>query len=358
MAERFPPDHPVGGLLNLKHLAGAQVRRRVADLSGEDRGVLTSVVAGRARGVSTGDRRKAVALLAMLDDDEAVAVLGGLLAADREDEDLRASAATALGGMRRADVEAVLVRNLGADPPEVRGRVLRALARVGGAMAWAALDESRADLAERFGQDYELARALVGFRLERRDVRLALPQPAHRVPEEFDSTLDLAVEPLPAREIGEAVEGLDGPTYRLALSRDVALVVRLGDASWLVLLDEVALASGLAGDGADHGRLVALVARSLAETGSHTVQYLVATQPLDGDTSELGVLRPDGTAVYAGWLSTERRGVRFSISDVERPGAAPTLVFGTALRPDGSVTGYVAPRRSDKIEVPPLPLGR
>lgn len=120
---------------------------------------------------------------------------------------------------------------------------------------------------------------------------------------------------------------LHGPTYGMS-SAGRGLALRCGRNEWTVLLNnELAATSRALTRLPDRPWIAALLALRYPIGVRATVQYVVLSRPHRGGV-HLDVVRGDGEAVYAGTATVDGAVTSFSISEVERPGAAPVRVAG------------------------------
>lgn len=120
---------------------------------------------------------------------------------------------------------------------------------------------------------------------------------------------------------------LHGPTYGISLA-ERGLALRCGRNEWTVLLNDQLGPSFRALVGlADRPWIAALVALRYPVDLRATTQYVVLARPEAGG-AHLDVVRADGEVVYTGGSSTGRAMTSFSISEVDRPAAAPVRLAG------------------------------
>src|SRR5438034_928481 len=111
------------------------------------------------------ERGEAFAVLAASPYPQREVLLGGALRDGSEPTAIRAAAAIALGRIATRDSEQVLLANLRTGEPPVQAEVLRALGRIGGLEALAAIDALPLPMQERVKDAVDFSAALIAHRL-------------------------------------------------------------------------------------------------------------------------------------------------------------------------------------------------
>ncbi|MFA4841267.1 MAG: HEAT repeat domain-containing protein, partial [Agrococcus sp.] len=137
-----------------------------------------------------------------------------------------------------------------------------------------------------------------------------------------DEVTEMGFREMPATQPGQAFDSLVSGGFGLEAS-DNAYELACGASRFAVFvtrdLDDGASALFA------RPRLLGLVAYVLADAPA--VQYVVLSRP-EGDGGRITVLRTDGETAYAGVAVPSGDGFSFTVTDVGRPGTAPTRIDG------------------------------
>jgi hypothetical protein len=311
-SDRRPPTRPI-------------IRR----LSADDVAVLKDVIRGRVVPPGPFDVGRAINAVALREPSPDVSrLLAAFLADDRQPAVDRAVAAASLPLLPQPESQAGLIASLHVPDPQVRLRVIRSLGAVGDADALAALERMPTPGSEAEQRQLAFSKSVIAHRLGRPSDHLPAVSGVERQARSKRDLITLTLRPMMGRTIAAERRAFRGPDYGMRASERVGFALRAGEARWTVFVN--AEIAGLAGFSRMFERpwIIALLARWDERTEGSAVQYVVLTDPATGGAA-ITVVRPDGEIFYSGHAARRAGGLfSFSVSDVDRPGTAPTTVKG------------------------------
>ena len=290
---------------------------------------------------------RAVVAVAAGRPDTAMPLLEEILADPGRPPEDRRAAAEGLGHVGSTEAERVLVGIARDRDPRVQQEAFKALGQFGGPDVVRELAKVQARDRHALGQ-LTLAKALVAHRHGLVDGPFLPEPPAGRARLTARSkTTDFDLTEMSGPQMAAERARLHGPTYGISLA-GWGLAVRCGRSEWTVLVNaRLGRTFGSLARLADRPWIAALLALRYPVGLRATTQYVVLTRPEEGG-AHIDVVRADGEPVYVGWAPVEAAITSFSISEVDRPGAAPVRISGR-IGPDGVELDLAraAPRRID-----------
>lgn len=239
----------------------------------------------------------------------------------------RRAAAEGLGHVASPDAERLLLRIVRDGDPRVQQAAFKALGLFGGPEVVRELAKVQARDAHALRQ-LTLAQALVVHRHGLPDGPFLPESPPDRTRLTARSrTTDLSLTEMSPQATTDERARLHGPTYGISLA-ERGLALRCGRNEWTVLLNEELGPTFRALTGlADRPWIAALLALRYPVGLRATTQYVVLARP-DAGGVHLDVVRADGEAIYTGRTTADRARISFSITEVDRPAAAPVRLAG------------------------------
>jgi hypothetical protein len=208
----------------------------------------------------------------------------------------------------------------------VQQAVFWSLGAIGGPTALKALNRVEAVPDPAANRQLVLARALIAHRHGLNGPFLpatkGIVRNPEQVPEKADVTLRLKTERVTANDRNRLV----GSTYGIDLAARGA-ELSCGRNQWTLFFNREL-------DPATAGRRLferpwigGLLGRWHIRGKSLVTQYILLTRPEDR-AARIDVVRTDGTLVYTGKAESDNLGLSFLITDIDRPGTAPTTLSG------------------------------
>jgi hypothetical protein len=257
---------------------------------------------------------------------DAIPVLAGTLADRTAASANRVAAARGLGRIGGAAAQQALLSQVGDPNARVQQAVLTSLGAVGDPAAGAQL--ARLPIPDDPGarRQLVLTRALITHRhglagpflplTPTRTGPITLPGPAAAV----------SLAPVGTADIVGAPDRLGGSTYGIGLSNQ-GYALRCGRADWTVLVNSE-LGPSLASPRVfERAWIAAILVQQLPEGRAVMPRLAVLTRPV-AKGLRLDIVRTDGLVAYAGEAQPDGEANTFSITDIDRPGTAPTQLAG------------------------------
>lgn len=255
-------------------------------------------------------------------------ILSRVLARSDEEPELRAAAAIYLGRLPGRFSESRLIECLAEPKGMVRYNIIQALGCIGGAKALEALSKIRVGRDPYIRKQLIFAKTLISYRLGIDKHDIPFVEGVKRKAGADEDLIELAMTTANAREIGIALNRLQGSDYNIKVSPEKGFKVTAGRAEWILFLNKDSLSRKLILPAILKKKMITgLLTRKVPETNEYAVQYLVLTRPRKL-ALEIMVVRTDGEVFYSGRGSVSAGSLSFQISDIKRPGTAPTLVSG------------------------------
>ncbi|HEY7140103.1 MAG TPA: HEAT repeat domain-containing protein [Methylomirabilota bacterium] len=282
---------------------------------------------------------EAFALLAASSFPEREVLLGSVLQDRREPTAVRSAAAIALGRIPTRESEQILLTNLAAEEWRVQVEVLRALGKIGGAEALAAIDRLRLPAEDPGGAAF--AASLIAHRLRLPGHELPLP-PGERllkVPEERAHAI--RVSPLPPELARKAILDLARQPYGVEYDENRLVRLECVRRVNVVCPNRQLTEAGQVARLRERKAVAAVVALQSPETGDYSVSYIVMVAPA-GSAGRVQIIAPrcSGRPGLAGTGNVVDDRLAFELRTVERPGAFPMELSGEL------VTGEIRFRRA------------
>lgn len=263
---------------------------------------------------------------------EVAAILSGVLADENESANTRAVAAIELRHLPAAEAQKGLIPQLGLANLQIRHQVIKTLGIIGDERALESLDAIPEPRLATLRRQLVFSRALIAHRLGLPRNDLPFHPGEKRVAPPGARLIPLTLRPVPSGELARERSLLLGTTYSIDVGQR-AFALRAGAAEWTVFVNNQLAGTAVLSGIIQRKWITALLARREPLTGDSMVQYVVLTNPRDGDV-EIQVLRSDGEVFYSGRASSGRDLLQFDVQDIDRKGTAPTNVRGR-LTPDG-----------------------
>ena len=270
-------------------------------------------------------RGEAFALLAASPYPQREELLGGVLQDHRESSAIRSGAAIALGRIPTHDSEQILLANLHAEEPMVQAEVLRALGRVGGRDAIAAIDSlglPARDVAE-------FATALIAHRLRLDGHDLTLPAEEHLLKIPGGTSHPMRASTLTPEQTAKV--SADLARQPCGIDYDQEKLVRLECAGRVNVVcpnRDLSTPDAIASL-VQHKALAGVVALESPETGDHSISYLLLIAPSkSSDVVNIIAPRCSGRPGLVGTGDIAGDQLEFRLRAVERPGAFPMELAG------------------------------
>jgi hypothetical protein len=301
----------------------------LSDLAPADVEQMAAIARGQTTVAYRSGRAMAVNVLARLPErEQGVAALHDVMLATEDDLELRALAAANLGRVATPAAELALLDGLATAPSLVKAKALQALGQFGGPDALEVIDALPEDDADFVARQRRLAQTLIAYRqgLERDPLPYVAAE--QRRPTADDRLLELALQPVGAERIAFNRSRFHGSHYGLALSADLGFELNIGQAYWMVFLNDQ-IAQELVTALVQQRHIVGLLARHAPLGNAFDTQYIVLSRPAVSGTVDLMVVRTDGEIFYSGQGTLAQEALQFVVGDVARPGTAPTYVEGS-----------------------------
>jgi hypothetical protein len=265
--------------------------------------------------------------------DRAVPVIAGVLADRRRPAADRIAAAHELGRVADPGAERALLSQIGERDPRVLQAVLAALGTFAGLSARPALDAlaAPADLATR--RQLLFARVLIARRNGLAEPSLPTSRTMQAPSDARGQATAVALEAEPPQAAAANLGRLRGSRYGTRI-RDHAYALRCGATEWTIFVhEELGDRSTLVARLYERPWIASILAQWLPGREATQTRLVLMTRPA-GRKAHIDIVRPDGEVIYAGTAQRSGSSAAFTISAVDRPGAAPTTVSGR-LTPAG-----------------------
>jgi len=315
----------IKSLMSSKHYMS---RRILEKLKKQDFEEIRGIATGEAAGISRGDRIKAFHIVARLGSQEDIEMLGKIIGRDGEDVDLRAAAAVNLAYSRPDIAEKELMKHLDVPDNLIRSKVIKSLGMIGGPDAYEALLRLENVQADFVQKQLIFARALLAYRHNLDADPLPFLEGAEREQRSGDKLLKLTVKKVGSKKVGAARERFEGSAYGIELSKSAGFEVSVGRARWMMFINQHTAKEGIVKSINSRKMVMGLLSRWMRETDTYDAQYVVLTKPTEDSQVQIMVIRSDGEMFYSGKATVGGKTMTFMISDIDRPGTAPTRVKG------------------------------
>jgi hypothetical protein len=329
----------VAEALHSMHGVSAERLERIADTR-----VLRDVAMGTRRGVSTGERTRALALLGRRREPDVSEWVLRSVAKDHDERPLvRAAAARALRYLPPGEAERASLDLLDSDVDAVRAVAFANLGVIGGERTHERLSSARfgpegaLGSPERFGDHAgrcaAFAKALVAYRVrDEESPRFAVEGTARRELERGDGE-EITSEPVDS--VDDVLATMTEPSYGISVRADDALELITNDetATRLTLVVNDEIADDPVGELTERPALFALALYHATETDEHEPGLVGFSRP-DGEGVDVTFCRTDGRAVYAGRGTVVGDALELSLTDTGVVGTTPT-VLRLRLGPSG-----------------------
>lgn len=288
---------------------------------------LRAVVLGQDK---TLRRVTAMALLATSRPPHAEDVFAQVLANEKEHPRMRAAAAVSLGKLGTPAAEEALIKQSRVSDQRVLADVAKALGRIGGERALAALAQVRQRTTGLVAAQAQFAAALISHRLGLAGNELAAPDgknlielpPAGARPVQFAKA-----------EAGEAALSLRTLAFEpigIEYDQNALYQVRCGRSVRMLAINRAFTAAGAINKLTARKTLLGAVALKSVETDGYSISHYLLTEPgRQPNTATLLVYRTNGTQAFAGTAQVTGARVSFSLRAVNHPGATPVRLEGT-----------------------------
>lgn len=311
--------------LSAKHYIS---RQTVNELKSNDIETFRQIAAGAVAGISRGDRLKALQVVSQLGSPQDCGILGQVIGKEKEDISLRAAAAVNMAYLKPELAENDLIRYLEVQDDLVRSKVIKSLGMIGGTGAYKALSELENVQIDFVQKQLTFARALIAYRHNLDADPLPFIEGAERQRGLQDELLQLTVKPIRTPKIVAAMKRFEGSTYGIELSESTGFEVIVGKAKWMLFINKRSAEEGIIKSINSRKMIMGLLSRWIRETDTYNVQYVVLTKPTEDNQVQIMVVRSDGELFYSGKATVKGNIMSFMISDIKRPGTAPTKVRG------------------------------
>jgi hypothetical protein len=274
-------------------------------------------------------RGEAFALLAASPHPQREELLGGLLRDPQESSAIRSAAAIALGRIPTHDSTQVLLGNLHLSEPRVQAEILRSLGRIGGTDALANIETLHFPAHDHRQDVVEFAAALIAHRLGLEGHELPLPPEERRLSVPVEESRPVLVSMPAPEQAAKVIADLARQPYGIEYDRtNLVRIECAGRVNVLCPNRELSVPGGIARL-AQKKALAGIVAYQSAETGDHSVSYLVMVSP-STPSGLVNIVAPrcSGRPGLAGTGEVKGKRLEFRLRSVERPGAFPLELAG------------------------------
>jgi len=289
---------------------------------------LQQIALGEIPHRSVKDRVKALNAITCIGIPQCTEILSNILQNDEEDKYLRVTAASLFSLVPSEDAESELIACLGTEEALVRLKVIKSLGCIGGSKVFEALDKISNINRDYVRKQLVFAKALISYRLGLEQDPLPFVEGVDRKRGRRDELLKLTLQRVRSKKVGKCVERLEGSTYGIEFADKMGFEVTAGKANWILLLNKKSVEKDLLRSITNQKMIIGLLTRWIKVTGTYSVQYVVLTKPNDNQSISIMVVRTDGEVCYSGRANMKKGIMSFLLSDIERPGTAPTKVKG------------------------------
>ena len=259
---------------------------------------------------------------------EVCRILGDFVADETVDLTVRSTAALALGSIPLPEAEHSLLANLYAAAPTLQFNVLKSLGQIGSQESLERLNRLRPGNFEFVKKQHNFARALIAHRHNLPGEYLPFRKGLTRKRTKDTELIELTLHPLAPRQVRHNAARRRGSAYGITLSSRRGFELTAGKARWGLFLNELLDQEGLFSLVRQRKLITGILSRWDDLTDGFSTQYVILTDPKEAAT-EIMVVRSDGEIVYTGQADVQGGLISFAMSDVKRPGTAPTSVRGT-----------------------------
>jgi len=319
------------GMNRLKEFLSAKhyMSRKILDgLNKQDFENIRGIAVGEITEAGRGDRIKALQIVAYFGSQRDSEILEKIIGNDSEDISLRTAAAVNMAYLTSKPAEKSLIKHLKVQDNLIRSKVIKSLGMIGGPNAYEALLKIDNDQANFVKKQLTFAKALIAYRHNLDGDPLPYVEGVDRDQRSADEILKLSVKKVGIRKIRTAMERFEGSTYGIELAKTSGFEVTAGKARWLLFINELLADQGIFKSISDHKMITGLLSRWIRETNTYNAQYVVLTKPVEDKKVQILVIRSDGEIFYSGEATVKEKSLSFLISDIKRPGTAPTRVRG------------------------------
>jgi hypothetical protein len=227
-------------------------------------------------------------------------VLAALVRDPKAPEDLRSTAALALGRTLSPGAQDALVAALGATSPLVVRRAAEGLGRIGDRRALDALAKVQVGRDGATARGLRFARSLISYRLGLASPRLDPPPAADLLALDQAHSLELRFEPVAADAFRLAAESIRDalPAIQISEQGSVRFACR-SERLWIVLGAEAAGADGMRRLAARDGVAAIVLKESTCPSGWYVYEYILA-HAQDAKRLALFGVRPSGETLHFG----------------------------------------------------------
>jgi hypothetical protein len=312
-------------LLSAKHYI---FRPIVDEMDAQDLRNLRQIAAGEIADISRGDRIKALRIAAHTGSQRDREILKQIIGNDSEDASLRVAAAVNMVYLPPEIAEKELLNYLEVRDNLVRSNVIKSLGMIGGPKAYEALSRLTNVKTAFIKKQLTLAKALIAYRHNLDADPLPFIEGVQREQRAPEALLKLTVKPVGTRKIGEAMKRFEGSTYGIELVKSTGFEVTAGKARWVLFINKQSSDAGIIKSIKSRKMIMGLLSRWIRETDTYSTQYIILTKPAKDSTVQIMVVRSDGEMLHSGKANIKGNIMSFTVSDIKRPGTAPTKVQG------------------------------
>jgi len=324
LSKRYKLSHQIKDIISIKHPLTSEF---LSKLESKDLKIIRAISLGEIPKISRNERINALAAIARLGGKKEGEILGQILSDHNEDTDIRAVAAVNLSFLPTEFAEPVLLKNLDVDDDMLQFKVIKSLGRIGGENSLRELDKISDFKIEFVQKQFTFAKALISYRLGLERDDLPFVKGTDRKPGKKEDLIKLTMKQLKSEDITKSLDLLEDSTFGIDLDKNFGFELNAGRAKWNLLLNSDCVKKDILLSISEQRALIGLLGRYIEETGTYSVQYVVLTTP-HNTSIDIMVVRTDGEVFYSGRANIENDIMNFSISDIERPGTAPTKVTG------------------------------
>ncbi|KAF0957389.1 hypothetical protein MLGJGCBP_04761 [Rhodococcus sp. T7] len=239
----------------------------------------------------------------------------------------RVNAANELGRLATPEAERVLTSLINDRDPRIQQVALVGLGMCAGPSVLGQFDNMEEPHHAAVRRQLTLARALIAYRDGLDGPFLPEVKGAQRQSGKDDHMITPTLRMKSAAETTKDRAALSGSRYGIEFS-DQSYELTCGRAEWTVFVNRELGRSITALDHFfERPWVAAILSRWFGPRVANSPQYLVFTRPF-GDSARIDVVRTDGEPVYTGTAEQIGPAFSFAMTDVDRPGTAPTNVAG------------------------------
>ena len=249
----------------------------------------------------------------------------------------RVTAARLLGTIGTKEAWNVLDGAIRDRHPRVRQAVFASLGQIGEPTDLKKLRQLADSDDRHTARQLEFARALIAHRHGLDGPFLAAPFLVERTMGPSEQMIELTLKAKTAKAMAGDMLRWKGTRYGIEFGQ-AGFALRAGRAEWTVFVN------GALGQSAntlspifERPYIAAVLARWNAEHLALHIQYVALTRP-DGKSVSIVVVRGDGEVMYTGTADLIAGNIAYAMSDIDRPGTAPTNVRGIVGRAGLEIT--------------------